>query len=858
MPNLTRPSEYPKPELLAPAGNRECVQAAVANGADAVYIGLEVLNARLRADNFQLSGVAELADWLHERNVRLHVTMNTLVFTNELVEAVRTLAALEAANVDAVIVQDLGLASLAREVAPELAVHGSTQMTITSPEGAEFAARLGLSRMILARELSLAEIERVANVRAAPIEVFVHGALCVAYSGQCLTSEAFGQRSANRGECAQACRMPYELVVDGETVDLAGRRYLLSPQDLAAIREIPDLVRLGVASFKIEGRLKSPEYVAAVTSAYRRAIDAVTDDDPIRSAPPSPPPGDEDYRLEMAFSRGLYSGWMHGVNHQELVHARFGKKRGPLVGHVARCGTEGPRNRAHTQVDTRSGEWSWIDLMADPGCPLTAGDGVAIDTGGNPDDEQGGRIYAVNGRRLSFGSGSIRIDEVAPGSRIWKTSDPQLDRTLRRSFAQEIPPTPAPLTLRVSGRLGERLELIARSTDGREARAQSESELTAAKDRPLGREILARQLGRLGGTRYTIGELTLDLDGALMLPVRELNHLRREVVTQLETSSEKQSSKEPADARDAGNAITAGEVLAARLNAIASRAAPTAGDTSTLSVLCRSLEHIEAAIALGVTEIYCDFEDIRRYADAVSFVRSHPDVAVFLATPRIQKAGEHGFFHAIEHAAPDGILVRNLGAIAHFAGGPLRLVGDFSLNVANPFSAALLLDEGFERLTVSYDLNSDQVIDLLRSTPAGWFELTLHQHIPMFHMEHCVYAAFLSEGTDHTNCGRPCDHHDVKMRDHLGVEHPLSADVGCRNTLYHAQAQSGAEYWDAFHAAGARAVRVELLRENRAAAEDVIVSYQRLLAGETTARKLVAGLSAKSQLGVTRGPLEVK
>ncbi len=262
-----------KPELLAPAGDWECAKAAVANGADAIYFGMPAFNARMRATNFTPEDLPKLMEFLHEHGVKGYVAFNVLIFTNELGAAEEELRLLQRAGVDAAIVQDLGLVSLAREVAPDLHIHASTQMTLTSPEGVAFACKLGVAQAVLARELSLRELAKFKE-QAWPLEVFVHGALCVAYSGQCLTSEALGQRSANRGECAQACRLPYEMIVDGVKRDLGDKRYLLSPQDLAAVAEIPELVRLGIASFKIEGRLKTPEYVAAVTQVYRRAIDA--------------------------------------------------------------------------------------------------------------------------------------------------------------------------------------------------------------------------------------------------------------------------------------------------------------------------------------------------------------------------------------------------------------------------------------------------------------------------------------------------------------------------------------------------------------------------------------------------------
>ena len=422
-------------ELLAPAGDWDCLRAAVANGADAVYFGMPRFNARMRADNFRNEELPAVVAFLHSHGVKATAALNVLIFTEELPDAVAELQLLHAAGVDAVIIQDVGLAEISRRMFPDLRVHASTQMTITSPEGVRFAESLGIRQVVLARELSLRELEKFPPVL--PLEVFVHGALCVAYSGQCLTSEALGRRSANRGECAQACRMPYELVVDGELRDLGDKKYLLSPQDLAAVREIPDLIARGITSFKIEGRLKSPEYVAAVTAVYRKAIDAAL------AGRDSAPTDDDQYRLEMTFSRGLFSGWLHGVNHQELVGARFGKKRGAFVGMVSRT--------AHDHVE--------LDAQA---VHLKPGDGVVFDTGGDPDREQGGRIFEVRGGGIFFEHGKLDFAAIPADTRVWKTDDPALDRELRKSFAGKLEARQGklqPLDFVVSGKAGGQLVL---------------------------------------------------------------------------------------------------------------------------------------------------------------------------------------------------------------------------------------------------------------------------------------------------------------------------------------------------------------------------------------------------------------
>ena len=796
----------------------ECARAAVANGADAVYFGLPRFNARMRAENFTEEQLPELVNFLHEHNMRAFCTVNTLIFTDELADAERELLLLDAAGVDVIIVQDLGLAVLARELGVRMDVHASTQMTITSPEGVKFASRLGVKRVVLAREASLQEMAKFApkdGEGLAQLEVFVHGALCVAYSGQCLTSEALGQRSANRGECAQACRLPYELVVDGALKDLGDRRYLLSPQDLAAVAEIPELLRLGVSGFKIEGRLKSPEYVAATCQVYRKAIDAALKEQPDATN------GADQYKLEMTFSRGLYSGWLHGVNHQELVHARFGKKRGPFVGFIKQVGPD------HLEVD--------------PKTPLVAGDGVVFDNGGDTDHEQGGRIWQVRDNCLFFERGHVDFGKLKPGDRVWKTSDPQLQRELKRTYKGEIPRPKTTIDLTVTGAVGKLL-----TVESNGVRVNSSMALQTAFKRPLTEKGLRDQLGRMGETDFVLGELHNKLVGQAILPVSELNRLRRELITKLIEAGQ----ATPSESRS---------VLESALSEmLASIPRDTTAHPVQLVALCRTTDQLTAALDAGYTTVYVDFEDIRRYQGAVATVRERDGAEIFLATPRIQKAGEQGFFKIIETAAPDGVLIRNLGGLDYFRNSPLRKIGDFSLNVANPLSAELLMQEGLERLTVSYDLNAQQVIDLLRAASPSWFELTIHQHMPMFHMEHCVFAAFLSTGTDASNCGRPCDHHNLKLRDRVGVEHPVKADVGCRNTVYHARAQSGADFMRSFVEAGARVFRVELLEEDAAKTRTILQSYRELIDGTTAdTAALFRGLNVVKQLGVTSGTLTV-
>ncbi|MCL2888946.1 MAG: U32 family peptidase, partial [Eggerthellaceae bacterium] len=266
-------------ELLSPAGNAVCLHAAVSAGADAVYLGIQDFNARKGAENFSLESLGEACDYAHLRGVLVYLALNTLVLPSEFKTALEAARQAYRAGVDAFIIQDIGLAAELKRVLPEARIHASTQMNIHTKAGIEAAAALGMARVTFARELSLSELEKLteaAHVLGLATEAFIHGALCLCYSGQCLMSSIIGGRSANRGLCAQPCRLPYSLhnVSLRKTLDAQGK-HLLSPKDLSTIDHIPALVRAGLSSFKIEGRMKSPEYVYTTTSIYRKAIDAV-------------------------------------------------------------------------------------------------------------------------------------------------------------------------------------------------------------------------------------------------------------------------------------------------------------------------------------------------------------------------------------------------------------------------------------------------------------------------------------------------------------------------------------------------------------------------------------------------------
>jgi putative protease len=814
-----------RPELLAPAGDRLCVTAAVENGADSVYFGLECgFNARARATNLHLDDLPEVLDFLHARGVRGYMTLNTLVFPAELPAIENAVVRLTKAGVDAVLVQDLGLVRLIRAISPELAIHASTQMTLTSAECIRVAEELGIARVVLARELSIREIRKISQHAAVELEAFVHGALCVAYSGQCLTSESLGGRSANRGQCAQACRLPYDLVCDDRDVDLGPVKYLLSPQDLAAYALVPELIDAGVSCFKIEGRLKTPEYVANITRHYRRAIDAALENRPLDFT-------ERDVtEMEMSFSRGFSPGWLGGCDHKMLVPGLSSAKRGVLLGTIKEI-----RGRRVVVTPARSG------------IGVAAGDGIVFAGDRERNEEQGGRVYEVipHGRdvELAFGRDAIDLHRLQPGQEIWKTDDPQLTSRLRKTFTGLKPLRRVWLDVEVDAAVGESLRITGRAANGAACIVTSPEPLAAATKHPITADVLTQQLGRLGGTMYELRHLTARIGGEAMVPLSVLGTMRHAIVAQLETS---------AIARPPRQIQSLAETGLQQLPRLAELDDPS---PATLRVLCRSLGQLQGAIDFGIRNVFVDFQDIREYRQAADLAAVH-GVEIFLATPRIQKPDEVGIFRAMARHGASGFLVRNLAGMAFCAERGIPFVCDFSLNAANQWTVDYLKSQGAERVTVSYDLNRDQLLDLVDAVRPAWLEVVIHQHMPMFHMEHCVFCAVLSPGTNKTNCGRPCDVHTVKMRDRIGMEHILTADVGCRNTLFNAVPQSAAEVVALLIDRGVRNFRVELLADTGPELRSMLGMYRDLLAGRVTGRDVWQRLQASNRVGVTRGTLE--
>ncbi len=846
MTELTADAARPlaKPEIMSPAGYWPQLHAAIEAGADAVYFGLKHFSARAKV-GFALEELPAVVETLHRRGVRGYVTFNTLVFDHELAEAGRSLAAIAVTGVDAVIVQDVGIAQLAQRIAPDLEVHGSTQMSITSAEGVLLAQQFGVTRVVLGRELALNEIRTIRSQTDCELEMFVHGALCVSYSGQCFSSEAWGGRSANRGQCAQACRLPYELLVDGQIKPLGDARYLLSPGDLFALHQLPEIVQIGVAALKIEGRYKDADYVALTTAAYRRAVDEAYAGLPLSATPK------DDLQLEQVFSRGLGPYFVSGTDHQAVVKGRTPRHRGVQMAQVVRV-------LADRVVVAPS--------PAHALAPLKPGDGVVFDAASRrspQEHEEGGRVYQVtplakDGVRdeqleLQFGNGALNFARIRPGDLLWRTNDPALDKVVRPYLAAQTPVHKQPLQVHVQAYEGEPLLLVWSLVEQPQCCVcvQSETPLVRASNQAVDAAGLRRQLGRLGNSPYDLATLTLDLVGEPFVPASQLNQLRRQAVDSL---AEQQAQVRPLTVYDSAQALDEALGESSRPRPVTVRNPSLA----ELHLLVRTPEQLDAALELAQTiplgSITLDYLELYGLRPALERVRA-AGIAARVASPRVLKPNEQRVINFLRRLDCP-VLVRSGGLLAAFQSEDHpELIGDFSLNAANALSAASYLRLGLQRLTPTHDLNAAQVAELAAAIGPEQIEVIAYQHLPVFHTEHCVFCRFLSSGTSYKDCGHPCESRRVALRDEAGRVHPVMADVGCRNTVFGAQAQEASRHLELWRRAGIRHYRLEFVHESGAEVQAVGVAFAAALAGRLSSAELAQQLQRLAPQGTTEGSL---
>ena len=805
-----------------PVGTRDMLTAAINNGADAVYFGVPHWNARGRTEDFSFDDVSEMIRYARIRGVRTFLAMNVLVFEREIRDLPEFLERLIALGPDAFIIQDIGLARLIRAIAPNQEIHASTQMTLSSAEAVNLAAKIGFNRAVLARELSLKEIASIKEATDLELEVFVHGALCVSYSGQCLTSENFGGRSANRGQCAQSCRLPYRIFVDGAEYRDTDAKYLFSPHDLCALPKLKDLEEIGVDSLKVEGRLKSPEYVAAVSRAYRKALDCI----PLNESDKEP--------LEVLFSRGLRTGWLDGDNHQELVDGTFSNHHGAFLGKVAKV------TRGSVFVETGANY-----------APPRLGDGILFEDSSSGRSE-GGRLYAIRTRdslwELEFGK-DFDTRKVAVGMKCYRNDSPALERELRKTFADRESMKRIPVDMLLSGGIGEKLRLEVSDGFQNKAVAESENVLEISRNKDVDaanglRELAQKELSALSGTAYRLGNLKADIERGVFIPGKLLRTLRQKAIEQLDSKRCEWHELNPS--ANAGRALLNSVKFGTKVAEKSAR--------PVISVLVRNPEQIAALEGLDIDNVVMDFDWGVKYDEPLEQIRELGFKAG-TATLRIHKPGESHYLKNILRLCPDFALVRNLGALAILRESGIPLAGDYSLNAANSLSYDWLLSQGLQTLHPSWDLNSTQLFDLLGNIDGSRLELTLHQYMPAFHSEYCAFARALTTGRRFPECGKICTQHKVEILDHKGERHFLQSDAECRNTLFVGKPQSALKLLPDLRAAGVNHFRLEMLQEDAETVRRKVSIYTQAIRGRISIDEATRMAGVEEKYGLSEGQL---
>ncbi|VVB92100.1 Peptidase family U32 [uncultured archaeon] len=730
-----------RPELLAPAGSKEALIAAIENGADAVYFGGTFFSARQYASNFTRADLEWAIDYAHIRGVRAYVTVNTLIKDSELEEASNYLQFLCNCGADAVIVQDPGILELLREQLPNIAVHASTQMTIHNAEGVKFLQEMGVKRVVPARELSLDEIKRIKSQTAIEIETFIHGALCFSYSGQCLLSSMIGGRSGNRGYCAQPCRKKYRMDETGG--------YLLSPKDLNMSGHIPDLVEAGIDSFKIEGRMKRPEYVAGVVRVYRKLIDRYLD------APSDfMVTEDEKHTLRQLFNRGFTTGYFFGKPGNDLMSRKYPHNIGTELGKVI---DYEPRRKLVS-----------IYLKA----PLRRGDGIGV--GGRETGVIIRNIYVNNKNVVSAGPYStvmVPLEmEVARGDIVFKTSDYQLMASLETKNGRKIP-----IKMSIKARAGETVELFI--SDGENEVTVREGIAINAERHPSSRESIENQLKKLGSTIFESREITFDIEENIFIPVSVLNSLRRSGIERLERTRAQKWKRQcnmPA--------IPDGK--------------KKVGSKPVLSVSTGSVECFEAAADNGADIVYLGGEvymedslDKDDYRYAVEFGRKK-GVSVFFNTLRIIKEIKD----LNTDLDPDGFLVSNPG-ILYYLRGLKPIVTDYPFNVLNRLSMEHLFKYS-QRITLSPELTLKEIRNL---APSGQTECIVHGFFPLMVSEHGLASCLFPGGRVE----------DVCLKDEKGFVFPVKTDSENRTFIMNSRELCMLDYVPDIVKAGVDCLRIE-------------------------------------------------
>ncbi|MGE4273767.1 MAG: DUF3656 domain-containing protein [Desulfitobacterium sp.] len=863
--SINRHSQVPM-ELLAPAGSFEAFKAAVENGADAVYLGGQSFNARANATNFSLDELRKVVQYAHEREAMVYVTVNILIADREFPELYDYLYDLYDIGVDALILQDIGVAELIQSVLPEMERHASTQMTINTTWGVRHAERLGFQRVVFAREVTAEEMKKISATTPLDIEVFVHGALCICYSGQCLMSSYIGGRSGNRGRCAQPCRLTYQLMNEDKTDLLAEANlgnHLLSPRDLNFVEEIRNLQESGVYSLKVEGRMKRPEYVATVIRVYRRALDQVLSEE---KGVGSGVTKEEKTELLQIFNRDFSQGYFHGHPGAELMSYARPNNRGIRLGRI----TKNTGNQLEIKLEAY----------------LRPGDGIEIWTSRGREGITVNKVWrGKNEIEVGNPGDIVQIDFVGkshPGDRVFKTHDELLMDKARQSFQEGKEQRKRPLKMRLTGSIGEVMTL---EVEDRHKQVKVSSSIPAqqAMKRPLTQEYAFQQLGRLGTTPFWLEELELEVEDGVMLPVSELNEMRRLAVEgllqsahayerisrgvyrqrlkdwkdRLQGEQEKQIQQHRASlTREAKEHTHRGLGLVA---------------AKSLTVAISDLEGVKAAIIAGARRIALGGERWRsRKGMSLDDLRmavrlcKEQGADCLLRLPRILNEEQSAWWQDNLRKIRDwedrpSIMISNLGELEMLKAldSDWTFEVDYPVNLFNEAAIAHFLRLGAQGVTLSTELEHSQIESLARWPKT---ELFVFGDLEMMVSEYCPVGATLG-GKKGSKCSVPCVKEPHYLRDRMKYDFPIETDLDCRMHLYNVKRLNLYKELGAIAKMGVQRVRLQLDRATPVQIRDTIrvflEGWERALDGERIseeqAEKVSAYLEERFPEGFTKG-----
>ncbi|MBM7624479.1 DUF3656 domain-containing U32 family peptidase [Sporohalobacter salinus] len=785
-----------KTELLAPVSNFKSLYAAVQNGCDAVYLGGKSFNAREHAQNFTLEELKEVFEYVHIRGVKVYVTVNTLYKDTEIKEVLEFIELIYKNGVDGVIIQDLGTAKLIHEFLPDLELHASTQMTIHNLEGAKYLEELGFSRVILARELSLEEIKKIIEETQLEVECFVHGALCVSYSGQCLMSSLIGGRSGNRGRCAQPCRLPYTLI-NLDTKEVVGEEFakshLLSPKDINTLEILPDLIDSGIASFKIEGRMKRPEYTALVTEKYRKYID-----DYLENSKQNYEVNEDDLEeVTQIFNRGGFiPGYYLGKEELDLISPQRPKNWGVKVGKVI-------------NYNNQSGECK-IKLNKE----VNSGDGIEIWTA----EEKNPGVVLSESEEVNEDVIKIEIrGRIKAGDSVYRTSDKELLTRLQETY--QLPNTIKKIEIygHLTAKLGEPMELKVWEDEGHYVSVTGDFRCEEAKNQPVTESDLREQLNKLGDTPYEFGNVELDIDDNLFIPISKINQLRRRVVEALNLKR----SKEFISA-ERSNEIKQKDF---ELN-VADKVEKTG-----LTVYLKEVNHLEDVLEVGIDRVYCDIQKLN--LDQINDLAQQSEnygTEFFVKFPQIARQNRLNEvkekINRLENSQIDGYLVSQLGIAYLLQKTNKQLIADYSLNIFNSYSVNHWELEDYEGIILSPELNLKEIKALTEYNNINK-EVIVYGHLPMMITEYCPIGSVITGFDTEQSCNQECLQTNYGLLDRKKMIAPIETDLdSCTTIIYNSQPLYVIDYLSEITQSGCQSYRLDFVREDKEEVVKILRAYR--------------------------------